>query len=80
MDGQKITGILDVMRDQGRLPTDQFGQVLRVDDPVGWLGLDGCLLTEEMASVRSRLAAMVEAQLARDQIKIHLQPQEDGQA
>ena len=78
MNGQKVKGVLSLIRRQGRLPTDQFDQVLSVDDLVGWFGLDGCLTRDEMDSVRAELAAMAEAQTALDRIRIDQQLQVDG--
>ena len=78
MNGQKVKGVLSLIRSQGRLPTDQFGQVLSVSDLVGWFGLDGCLTGEEMDCVRAELSAMAEAQTALDRIRIDQQLQVDG--
>ena len=78
MSEQKIRSILEFIRGRGRLPTDQFGEVLAVDDLVGWFGLDACLSGEELRCLRRELAAMAEIQGALDELRISEQPRCDG--
>ena len=78
MSEQNIQSILEFIRRQGRLPTDQFGEVLGVDDLVGWFGLDGCLSREEMRWLKTELAAMAEMQAALDQLRMSQQVLSDG--
>ena len=70
MNKQKIWNIVDFIRHQGKLPTDQFGQILPIDDLLGWFGLDECLSSYEQRCVKEELAAMAEAQLALEKIRM----------
>jgi hypothetical protein len=70
MSEQRIQSILEFIRSQGKLPTDQFGEVLAVDDIVDWFGLDGYLSREEMRWLKTELAAMAEMQTALDQLRM----------
>ena len=44
------------------MTTDQFGQILPVDDLLVWFGLDGGLAPDEYQRVRQELALMAESQ------------------
>jgi len=70
MNKQKIWNIMDFIRRQGKLPTDQFGQILPVDDLLAWFGLDECLSRYEQRYVKQELAALAEAQLAVERIRM----------
>lgn len=70
MNRQKIWNIVDFIRRQGELPTDQFGQILPVDDLLAWFGLDECLSRHEQGCVKQELAVMAEAQLAMEKIRM----------
>jgi len=70
MNKHKIWKIVDFIRSQGKLPTDQFGQILPVDDLLAWYGLDECLSSYEQQCVKKELAALAEAQLALEQIRM----------
>jgi len=70
MNRYKIRNIVDFIRRQGKLPTDQFGQTLPVDDLLGWFGLDECLSRYEQRCVKQELAALAEAQLAVEIIRM----------
>ena len=61
---------MDFIRRQGKLPTDQFGQILPVDDLLAWFGLDECLSRYEQRCVKQELAALTEAQLALEKIRM----------
>jgi hypothetical protein len=65
----KLRRIVDWIRGQGRLPADQFGQILPVDDLMGWYGLSDCLTLDEQLYIERELKGMVEAELAVEQIK-----------
>jgi len=80
MNKRKVWHILDFIRGQGQLPSDPFGQILAVDDLMAWFGLGEQLSPEERRLVRVELAAMAEAQMALDRIKIYRQLQADGGA
>ena len=65
----KLRRIVDWIRGQGRLPADQFGQILPVDDLMRWYGLSDCLTLDEQLYIERELKGMVEAELAVEQIK-----------
>ena len=65
----KLRKIIDWIRGQGRLPTDQFGQILSVDDLMGWFGLNECLTIDEQLYIERELKSMIEAELAVEKIK-----------
>jgi hypothetical protein len=65
----KLRKIVDWIRRQGKLPTDQFGQILPVDDLMGWFGLSDCLTLDEQLYIERELKGIVEAELAVEQIK-----------
>ena len=55
------------------MPTDEFGQVLAVDELAGWFGLDECLSGEERRWLKAELAALAEIQRALDELRISQQ-------
>ncbi|MHC4639353.1 MAG: hypothetical protein ACYTBV_17900 [Planctomycetota bacterium] len=65
----KLRKIIDWIRRQGRLPTDEFGQILSIDDLMGWFGLTEYLTRAEQLAVRKEVTAMVEADLAMERLK-----------
>ncbi len=65
----KLRKIIDLIRRQGKLPTDQFGQILPVDDLMGWFGLTEFLTRTEQRCMQKELAAMVEAELAVERLE-----------
>ncbi|MCD4651297.1 MAG: hypothetical protein K8S56_05865 [Candidatus Cloacimonetes bacterium] len=65
----KKRNIVDSIREQGSLPTDQFGQVLSPDDLLVWFGLNECLTQAEQYIIKEELAAMVDTELAMDKLK-----------
>ena len=77
MNRHKLRDIVDFVRRQGSLPTDQFGQILGPDDLLMWFGLDACLSRYEQARVKMELAALAEAQTAVDRIKMAEQLRSD---
>jgi len=78
MNEKKIRSIVELIRGQGKLPTDEFGQVLAVDELVGWFGLDECLSGEEMCWLKAELAALAEIQRALDELRISQQLRCEG--
>jgi len=70
MNKQKIWNIVDFIRRQGKLPTDQFGQILPIDDLLAWFGLDECLSRYEQGCVKQELATLTEAQLVVERIRM----------
>ncbi len=73
----KLRKIIDLIRRQGKLPTDQFGQILPVDDLMGWFGLTECLTRAEQLGMKKELAAMVEAELAAERLEQQRQIESD---
>jgi hypothetical protein len=65
----KLRKIMDWIRGQGKLPTDEFGQILSVDDLMGWFGLSECLTRSERLCIKKELAAMVEAELSVERLR-----------
>ena len=57
----KLRKIVDWIRSQGRLPTDQFGQILPVYDLMGWFGLSDCLTIDEQLYIERELKGIIEA-------------------
>jgi len=70
MNRYKIRDIVDLIRNKGKLPTDQFGQILPVDDLLAWFGLDEGLAPDEHLYVRQELAAMVESQVEVERLRL----------
>jgi hypothetical protein len=70
MNVYKARKIIEWIRAQGKLPKDAYGQVLSVDDLMGWFGLNGWLTGGEQLYIRNELAAMIEAELALEEIKL----------
>jgi len=66
----KVRRIIDWIRAQGKLPVDVYGQVLSVDELMGWFRLTECLTPGERLYMRQELAAMVEAELAFDELRL----------
>ena len=80
MNQRKLRSIVDFIKRQGRLPTDQFGQILSVDDLMSWFGLDGCLSPAESRQVRLELAVMAEAQQTLEELRMAEQLRSAGQS
>ena len=70
MNKRKVYGILDLIRGQGKLPTDQFGQILPVDDLMSWFGVDESLPPAESRQVRLELALMAEAEQTLEELRM----------
>ncbi len=69
MNVYKLRKIIDWVRSQGKLPADQFGQILPVDDLMGWFGLSECLTIDEQSYIEIELKGIIEAELAVKKIK-----------
>ena len=69
MNVYKLRKIIDWIRSQGRLPTDQFDQILPVYDLMGWFGLSDCLTIDEQLYIEEELKGMIEAESAVAQLE-----------
>ena len=70
MNWYKIRSILDFIRSQGRLPTDERGVILDQDGILVWYGLDKVLTVEEERLVKQELLAMMEAQAFMERLRL----------
>jgi len=66
----KKQDIVAFIRRQGKLPTDQFGQILPVDELILWFELDKCLTRYEQQVIKKELVALVEAEQAMEKIRL----------
>jgi len=70
MNIQKVRSIIELIRRKGKLPKDAYGQIMSVDDLMGWFGLIECLTPGEQMYIRKELAAMIEAELSLERLKM----------
>ena len=70
MNRYKIRSILDFIRSQGRLPTDERDVILDQDEILVWYGLDKLLMVEEQRLVKQELLAMIEAQAFMERLRL----------
>ncbi|MCK4342542.1 MAG: hypothetical protein KAY37_12555 [Phycisphaerae bacterium] len=70
MNRYKIRSILDFIRSQGRLPTDERGVILHQDDIVAWFGLNKLLTVQEQRLVKQELLAMIEAEAFMERLRL----------
>ena len=70
MNQYKLKAIIEHVRGQGPLPTDQFGEILRVEDLLVWFGLTEALSSEERSCVTRELAMIREAQAFIEQLQL----------
>ncbi len=70
MDIYKMRNLIGWIRAQGKLPRDAYGQVLSVDDMMGWFGLTECLDRPEQMRMREELAAMIEAESLLEKVRL----------
>ena len=70
MNKYKIQKIVEYIRQKGRLPTDQFDQILSAEDILGWYGLEDLLGTEERLQVKREIESLIDAQIFMDQINL----------
>ena len=62
MNPYKVRAIVEHVRRQGGLPTDQFGNVLPPDDLLVWFGLNKVLTIDEQRHMKNEFEAMQEGQ------------------
>jgi hypothetical protein len=65
----KIRYVLDFIRRQGKLPTDEYGQILHASDLLVWFGLKECLNMDELSYIEEELVGMIEAEMAAERLK-----------
>jgi hypothetical protein len=65
----KLRKIIELIRSHGKLPTDEFGQILSVEELMGWFGLKECLTRWEQLHIEKELAALVEAEIAVERLR-----------
>jgi len=65
----KIRYVLEFIRRQGKLPMDQYGQVLAASDLLAWFGLNEVLTVDELLYIEEELAGMIEAEIAVERLK-----------
>lgn len=70
MNVHKKREILNFIRGQGRLPSDEFDQILPVEDLMAWFELDQCLNKAEQLVIKEELEALAEAQEALEKIRL----------
>ena len=63
MNRYKKFKIVDYIRSKGKLPTDQYGQHLELDDMIVWYGLEDKLDPMERADMKHELRKMAETEL-----------------
>jgi hypothetical protein len=80
MSKRKVWSILEFIRGQGKLPTDQFGQILSVDNLMAWFDLEDSLTPEESRQVRLELSVMAEAQQTLEELRMAEQLRSAGQS
>jgi hypothetical protein len=65
----KIRYIVEFIRRQGKLPVDQYGQVLSAGDLLVWFGLNECLTAEELSYMERELVGVIEAEIAVERLR-----------
>jgi hypothetical protein len=65
----KIRYILDFISRRGKLPTDQFDQILSASELLTWFGLGECLNLDEQSYIEKELTGMIEAETALERLK-----------
>ncbi len=65
----KIRSIVDFIRRQGKLPADQYGNILSASDILAWFDLSKCLTPEELLYIEKEFAGLIEAELALERLK-----------
>jgi len=70
MNVYKKRDIVKYIRKQGRLPTDQFGQILSPEELLAWFKLDECLSEYEQAVIKVELMQLIEAETIMDKRKM----------
>ena len=62
MNPYKLRSILAMIRDRGKLPQDQWGEILEPDDLLVWFELMDRLTPDEREEVKRELGLMAEAE------------------
>ena len=62
--------IIDHIQKKGRLPTDQFGQILSPEELLAWFKLDERLSEYEQAVIKVELMQLIEAETIMDKRKM----------
>jgi hypothetical protein len=70
MNPYKLRVIIEHVRGQGRLPTDQFGNALSSADLIAWFGLGRYLSSDEERIVRQELEWLAEAEAVSDGLRL----------
>ena len=70
MNYMKLNCMLSVIKDEGDLPRDRWGEILGCEDMVAWFGLNECLSPKELDYMKRRLAEFVESQRAIELMKL----------
>jgi hypothetical protein len=65
----KIRYVLDFIRRQGKLPTDEYGEFLPASDLLVWFRLKECLSTDELSYIEEELVGMIEAEKAVERLR-----------
>ena len=65
----KIRYVLDFIRRQGKLPTDEYSQILCASDLLVWFGLKECLNMDELSYIEEELVGMIDAEIAVERLK-----------
>lgn len=66
MNPYKMRSIIEMIRKQGRLPRDQWDELLNPDDLLVWFELQGQLSPEEERELKRELRMMAEAEAFMD--------------
>ncbi len=69
MNRYKVRAVIELIRQRGHLPVDDFGNMLSPDEIMVRLALNDVLTPGERMAVRWELVAIMEAQNAIDHIK-----------
>jgi hypothetical protein len=69
MNPYKLRAIVDHVRARGRLPTDDFGQILSPADLLVWYELERAVDVEEQREVKRELVLLTEAQELADRLR-----------
>ena len=70
MNSYKIRLLVDVIRRNGKLPTDPYGQTLCGDDIIAWYGLSRLLTADEKVYLKRELTMLAEAEAMMDQLNV----------
>ena len=69
MNPYKLRALIDHIRGHGRLPRDQFDDVLEPNDLLVWFGLSDLLTLDEQRLVKEDLAALADAEAFMDRLR-----------